>query len=137
MYLSQVIFEFGHTATLRDGVDLSVPGVATHDWEVTCFLELWQNNGGKGSLLAGSGQLIKYIPLQVWVKNPHHDKIENFLEKVSQIFWWKMVSCSILKVVFTLHESFKDPKRTVTSPPYKIQEAGWVSVNIINFIIHI
>ena len=37
---SQVIFEFGHTATLRDGVDLSVPGVATHDWEVTSFLEL-------------------------------------------------------------------------------------------------
>ena len=35
-----MIFEFGHTATLRDGVDLSVPGVATHDWEVTYFLEL-------------------------------------------------------------------------------------------------
>merc|ERR1712013_171540 len=70
-------------ATLRDGVDLSVPGVATHDWEV-------------------------------WVKNPHHDKIENFLEKV----------------VFTLHESFKDPKRTWASPPYKIQEAGYGSFKI-------
>ena len=29
-------------------------------------------------------------------------------------------------MVFTLHDTFKDPKRTVTTPPYKIQEAGWV-----------
>merc|ERR1719278_1998586 len=51
---------------------------------------------------------------EVWVKNPSNDKIENFLEKV----------------VFTLHDTFKDPKRAVTSPPYKIQEAGYGSFNI-------
>jgi len=80
----EVILEFGHTSTLRDAVDASVPGAATHDWEV-------------------------------WVKNPSNDKIENFLEKV----------------VFTLHDTFKDPKRTVTSPPYKIQEAGYGSFKIL------
>jgi len=52
---------------------------------------------------------------EVWVKNPSNDKIENFLEKV----------------VFTLHDTFKDPKRTVTTPPYKIQEAGYGSFKIL------
>ena len=50
---------------------------------------------------------------QVWVKNPGNDKIENFLEKV--VF------------MFTL----KDPKRTVTRPPYNIQEAGYGSFKIL------
>ena len=70
----EVILEFGHTSTLRNALE-SVPGDATHDWEV-------------------------------WVKSPSDDEIENFLEKV----------------VFTLSDNFKDSKRTVTSPPYKIQE---------------
>ena len=38
---------------------------------------------------------------QVWVKNPGNDKIKNFLEKV----------------VFTFHDTFKDPKQSVTRPP--------------------
>ena len=43
---------------------------------------------------------------EVWVKSPSDDRIESFLEKV----------------VFTLSDTFKDPRRTVVSPPYKIQE---------------
>ena len=34
-----MILEFGHTSTLRDAVDASVPGAATHDWEVSFRLQ--------------------------------------------------------------------------------------------------
>ena len=34
-----MILEFGHTSTLRDAVDASVPGAATHDWEVGLQLD--------------------------------------------------------------------------------------------------
>ena len=33
--------------------------------------------------------------------------------------------------MFTLHDIFKDPKRTVTRPPYNIQEAGYGSFKIL------
>ena len=52
---------------------------------------------------------------EAWVKNPSNDKIENFLEKV----------------VFTLPDTFKDPKRIATSPPYKIQDVGSGSFKIL------
>ena len=82
-YKLEVILEFGHSSTLRDALE-SVPGPATHDWEV-------------------------------WVKSPSDDRIENFLEKV----------------VFTLSDTFKDPKRIVMSPPYKIQEVGYGSFKLL------
>ena len=46
---------------------------------------------------------------EVWVRNPSDGKIENYLEKV----------------VFTLHESFKNPVRTITKAPFKISEQGY------------
>ena len=46
---------------------------------------------------------------EVWVRNPSDGKIENYLKKV----------------VFNLHESFKNPVRTITKAPFKISEQGY------------
>ena len=84
-----MILEFGHTSTLRDAVDASVPGAATHDWEVS--LENFRFRVGHLTIVDTIQALdgIKVylsnfddVSLQVWVKNPSNDKIENFLEKV-------------------------------------------------------
>ena len=48
------------------------------------------------------------------MKDPHDAKIEHFLEKA----------------VFTLHQSFQDPVRTVSKPPFKLSEQGYGSFQI-------
>merc|ERR1712059_71522 len=51
---------------------------------------------------------------EVWVKSPSDSRIESYMEKV----------------VFNLHETFENNKRTVSKPPFMIKESGYGSFTV-------
>ena len=71
-------------------------------------LELGQRSTLRRRVLLPGPQAPATHDWQVWVRNPNGDKIEKFIRKV----------------VFNLHETFPNRRRTVHEPPFMIQESG-------------
>ena len=88
--------------------------VASEDYGApTATVGLWIDTGGLRIFKVGD--CVYTHDWEVWVRNPSDGKIENFLEKV----------------VFNLHESFKNPVRTITKAPFKISEQGYGGFQIL------